>query len=178
MAILTINVYSPRSGTRFCPFDHLTCPNGSDPIDIMGTGNLVFRATNVKSFSVYRSLCGGSDCNTELRTLMQINLFGRQNQECFIGSVRYLHIKNPIYANGHAQNYNGESLKIGEVPTDSCSTYNGYHSHMERFRGQLVAPGCNQSLSLNTLVYRFTWDDSTCSNISSINFNDEEANHE
>lgn len=173
MAIQIINVFSPLVGTRFCPSNHLSCPNGFDPVDIMGTGNLMFRATNVKSFSVYRSYCGNADCSLEIRTLVQFNLFGRINQQCFIGSVRYLHVKNAVFANGYTQNYNGESIKIGDVPTGLCSNYNGYHSHMERYRGALVAPGCNQWIGLNTVIYRYTWDDSTCSSISSVNFSED-----
>ena len=170
MTILTINVYSPLAGTRVCPTPHLTCPGGYDPVDVMGSGSLYFRATNVKSFSVYRYLCGDPSCSTDIRTLMQINLFGRINQECFIGAVRYLHIQNPSFSNGHSQNYNGESILIGRVPSGACVNYNGLHSHMERFRGSLVAPNCNAPIALTTPIFRFVWDDTICQSISSVDF--------
>lgn len=180
MAILTVYVYSPLSGTitgrdYYCQAGspcngddglHGSCGGGLNRVDVGGSGTLYFRATNVKSLYLTYGTCS-SGCSEDIHRTLKISMYGKPDGFCPVGSVLYAHVGAPPLPAG-LRNYYGGPLAIGSTPAGTCGVfYTGAHSHMERFGGSVVAPCCGVSVTTGTAIYKFTWDDSIiCPGIS------------
>jgi len=186
MATVTAYVRSPISGhitgrTYYCttPSDpycygnpsngtHYPCHSGwYHPVDIGGTGTLYLYVNypNVSSVITWVSLlCCSSSCDSSLRRMITVDLYGRSNGRCYIGSVAYGHVNTVYVSNGVLYNLSGSSLRLGTVTTvTGCGCSDGAHSHMEATGSTLscIAPCCGATVSTSTNIYQFTWND-TC----------------
>ncbi|MDP2362723.1 MAG: hypothetical protein Q8M94_03020 [Ignavibacteria bacterium] len=184
MATITVFVRSPISGyitgrTKYCiPLSqggdpvctgsgnpHNSCAGGVTPVDIGGSGSLYLRVNypNVLSIRTFIALpcCPGQPDN--YRRAITVELYGKSNGVCYIGSVRYAHVASPAVSHNTLYNLSSGSKLLGTVPTGSAgSCYSGPHSHMERTGGVTVAPCCGATVSTSTNIYRYTWDDAAC----------------
>ncbi len=190
MTIYTTYVYGPLSnagsvsGRQFyCvrPTDtcvgsdaeHVPCGSGwirEYAVDIAASGDIYLRATNVKSIRTYiETTCCGCGCSTNFCRLIKVELYGKVNGGCYMGSVGFGHVMNPQVAHGALYNYTNP-FKLGTANTDNggcgagccsgCSS--GIHSHMQVMGGSIVAPCCNATVTSGTQIYRFTWNDINC----------------
>jgi hypothetical protein len=178
MAVITVYVRSPISGyitgrDKYCVANDTVCngsgnPHGrcrgwSSPVDIGGSGSLYLRVNypNVRSVVTYVELrcCAGTTCGNNFKRTITVELYGRVDGLCYIGSVMYGHVSSPAVSNGETYNLTSGSLLLGTVTSGSCSGCStGPHSHMERSGGSVVAPCCGAAVSTSTNIYRFTWD--------------------
>lgn len=189
MTTKTTYVYGPFSNTGsvtgrtyYCNYpddclgtgvQHSPCGSGwitSSAVDISQTGYIYLRATNVMSIKTYiQSVCCGGSCSANFSRLIKIELYGKANGGCYMGSVGFGHIMSPQVGNGILYNYTNPFL-IGTANNDDggcgagcCSGCSGgIHAHMQMMGGTIVAPCCNGSVTSGTQIYRFTWDDVNC----------------
>lgn len=183
MAIRTIYVYSPFSNSgritglnTYCGGNvtHYPCNSGfSSPVDIAATGNIYLRATNIKSCITritYTCCTNYSGCGNDYRRTIIVDLYGKENAVCYIGSVAFGHIIAASHiAHNQIYNFNNNPYKLpfllgsatsGGCPDQppKCST--GTHSHMEQKKGTRMSLSCGQTVNSGTAIYKFTWDDS------------------
>jgi hypothetical protein len=178
VAIVTAYVRGPISGyitgrTKYCTYPyasdvclgsggvHGTCRGWSNPVDIGGSGGVYLRVNypNVSSIVTYVELrCCGTSCVDNYRRAVTVELYGRANGVCYMGSVMFGHIANPVVSNGTLYNLSSSAKKLGTAPSGSCGgCYTGAHSHMERSGGSVVAPCCGATVATSTNIYKFTW---------------------
>ncbi len=179
MALVTVYVRGPISGTitgrnKYCTFpyasdvcngsgsNHGTYMSSSNPVDIGGSGNINLRVNypNVLSIVTYVSLsCCSSSYEDNYRRMVTVELYGKSNGACYMGSVRFGHVASPAVTNGTLYNLSSGTKLIGTVPSGNPGNcYTGAHSHMERSGGSVVAPCCGATVSSSTNIYKFTWD--------------------
>lgn len=145
---------------------HLPCKGWVDPVDIAGTGTiyLVVNYPTVRKVHTrieYQCCCRNS---SDYARAITVDLFIYTNgQHCYVGSVMYGHIGNPMVPNDHDIYLNSSWLPLGQFlsGTYSCNglmCYTGAHVHMERFGGETLAPCCCASVSQGTTpIYRFLY---------------------
>lgn len=140
---------------------HGTCLSSSNPVDIGGSGSIYLRVNypNVSSIVTYVALACCSSMSDNYRRMVTVELYGRTNGVCYMGSVRFGHVASPAVSNGTLYNLTSGSKLIGTVPSGETSgCYTGAHSHMERVSGSVVAPCCGITVTTATNIYKYTWD--------------------
>ncbi len=175
MTLITAYVRAGLSGSitgldTYCPSPtHHACRESSlftTPVDIGGPGDVYLRVNypNVASIRTTRSLscCGGiSGCPDVLKSYVTVELYGRSNGQCFIGTVGYGHIENPV-SDGLHNLLSGE-FKLGTAsPDHSCICSTGSHSHMEQKGGSRLALTCGQVITTSTNIFSFQYDSVIC----------------
>jgi hypothetical protein len=107
--------------------------------------------------------CCNAGCGDNFRRTITLDLYAQANAICYIGSVMYGHIVNPLVANGQTYNLTSSSLQIGTVPAGACGgCYTGPHSHMERLGGVSLAPCCCTAVTSSTNIYKWDFNPSSC----------------
>lgn len=168
-----VYVYSPFTGTiwgkeTYCGGNtHVTVRSleGNQPIDIgnVGEGTSVrFKASGaVKSIRTRRA----DVCRTQTGDWDQgviVDMFAQYNQQCYIGSVSYGHLKNWVN-NG---SYNTNNMVVGQMPSDcNCGCSDGIHVHMQANYGTIT--GLSQCAGVrvyngSTWIYRWYWNPGWC----------------
>lgn len=181
MAIITVYVRSPISGfitgrTNYCKYPygsdvclgsggvHGTCIGGSSPIDIGGSGslNLHVNYPNILSIRTFVEIrCCPSTYGNDYRRTITVELYGKSNGLCYVGSVKYAHVASPAVSNNTLYNLTSGTKLLGAVPAGNPgSCYTGPHSHMERVGGSVMPTGlcCGATVNSSTNVYKYTWD--------------------
>lgn len=161
---------------------HSKCLNWYCPSDIAGAGStdvyLRIKST-VKSIRTWIGLlcCKSSKfdhCSDDFRRAIWVELFGRVNGGCYIGSVAFVHIAAPLYVgNGVLYNLSDTKKKLGKttpagevcVAEDGTLCSSGPHIHMEMLTGadsyyiEDVRPCCNSTAYASTPIYKLYWKD-------------------
>lgn len=173
-------VYAPISGTisgrdnycdcRNCPSTcngcgnpHSPCKNWASPVDIAGMGAIYLYVNyptvrRVQVWVEYR--CCNSQQNNDYARTITVDLYVYDNgKHCYVGSVMYGHVANPTVQNGQWIDLSSSQLKLGDMvaPNPNYSyCYSGWHVHLERFLGEVVAPCCCNSVTAGTTpIYRY-----------------------
>ncbi len=154
-------VYSPTTAWAFHHGNNdPSCSGGGNMMDLSRDAtaghniNVYVNYPTIKSVEFQRvdSCC---PCTQNTRNAVKVHLYGQINKGCYIGTILYGHMTNPIssYWTNLSGSYAG---KVGNVlGTDICSCYTGIHVHLEVWGGtRLPYSGqyCNQG---STAIYRW-----------------------
>lgn len=168
-----VYVYAPFSGTiwgksTYCngsPHTVVRNLEGGSPMDIGNVSEntaIKFKANSlVKSIRTRRAPV----CATQTGDWNQgviVDMYAQYNQQCYIGSVAYGHVKNWIADSNH----NTNSLTLGKLPADcNCGCSDGIHVHTQAKLGTITTLAqCAGSrvYSGSTWIYRFQWNSGWC----------------
>lgn len=158
----TAYVYAPYTAWALIWAGHSACSGGQQLTDIardntQGSALDVYvNYPTVKSVEFERvdSCCGA--CGNNIRHAVKVHLYALINKQCYIGTILYGHLSNPI---GNSWKNLGSSWagRVGYVvdAPGTCTCYTGDHVHVEVWGGQRLVGHNTYIYKGSTAIYKW-----------------------